>query len=193
MKQVMKRGMAAGLLVLAMLMAVGTAAQACRVEDEPGGWRHADRDVSKYLSHADTARRDFRPAAWQDDEDWKQPGRFWSFGRPERMHRSLFDRPMFGWVPFDAFGAGWKDIFKDWDLDQLLDRIEESPAVVFFGGFMRPMFVALVFPIGDGNGGGPIDPPPNGTPTPVPAAALLLATGLAGLGALRLKQRRAQG
>jgi hypothetical protein len=193
MKQLMKRGMAAGLLVLAVLMALGTAAQACRVEDEPGGWRRGDRDLFGHAFLADRMQRGFRPADGEDDEDWKRPGRFWNFGRPERMHRSLFDRPMFGWVPFDSFGTGWKDRLKDWNLDQILDRIDENPAVVFFGGFMRPMFVALVFPLGDGNGGGSIEPPPNGTPTPVPAAALLLATGLAGLGALRLKQRRAQG
>jgi hypothetical protein len=64
----------------------------------------------------------------------------------------------------------------------------ESPALVFFGGLMRPMFVAVVFPFDSiAWNNDPPTPPP--TQTPVPAAALLLGTGLAGFGFLKRRQQ----
>jgi hypothetical protein len=73
-----------------------------------------------------------------------------------------------------------------------MDHLKESPALVFFGGLVRPMFVAVVFPFDsiDWNNDTPNPPPAQ---TPVPAAALLLGTGLAGFGLLQRRQRRQQG
>jgi hypothetical protein len=197
-KQLQKRTIV-GLVMLALLAVLAPAAQSCLVEDEPGRGLHKHWDSTKHEIYWDAGQPDFRlqssfrTAHWNDEDGWRNPGRFYDFGKLSSMFWEMPSLRFSGWTPFGLYGAKWADIFKDWDLEKLMNRMEDSPAFVLFGGFMRPMFVALVFPLGDGNGGGPIEPPPNGTPTPVPAAALLLATGLAGLGVLRLKQRRARG
>jgi hypothetical protein len=196
MKKELKRSVVLGVAVLAAMLAFGAAAQACRVEDEPGLGRHRGWGPSKYHFLSDSIERDSRPfgrflqQAWEED-DSDRAGGFWNVGRLGKIHHQMFDRPLFGWVPFESLGAKWRDRLDDWNLEGLMDRIEESPAFVFFGGFMRPMFVALVFPLWSED---PAIPPGNdngGTHAPIPAAALLLGTGLVTLGVIRRRQRLA--
>jgi hypothetical protein len=199
MKQQFKRSMIVGFTVLAMLMMVAAAAQACLVEHEPGA--RGDARGAGHFNHHTYAEplppvfnKHWAPSTAADDDVWEHPGRFWNSRNLGKLFWNMPDSHHFGWAPFGLFGAKWTDLFKEWDFSKLLDRMEESPAFVFFGGFMRPMFVAIVFPLAGNdntpNGGGNGN---NGTPTPIPASVLLLGTGLAGVGALRLKWRKAQG
>jgi len=196
MKKQFKRGMIVGLAVLAMIM-VAAAAQACLVEHEPGA-RGSARGAEHFNHHTyaeplpPVFNKHWAPAPAMDNEDWDHPGRFWNSNKLGKLFWNMPDSHHYGWAPFGLFGAKWTDLFKEWDFSKLIDRMEESPAFVFFGGFMRPMFVAIVFPLAGQQGNIPTGDN-GGTHAPIPASVLLLGSGLAGVGALRMKWRKAQG
>jgi hypothetical protein len=198
MKKELKRSMIVGVLVLAVLLTAGAAAQACLLEHEPGERLHRNWEAPQHSHYMNSALNDSRTwgplrfGAKADDGGWMNPGCIWSGGRQSGWYSDHLER---SWAPFGLFGGNWgqwSDLFKNWDFDKLMDHLKQSPALVFFGGLMRPMFVAVVLPFDsiDWNNDTP-NPPP--APTPVPAAALLLGTGLAGFGLLQRRQRRQQG
>jgi hypothetical protein len=199
MKKELKRSMIVGALVLTVLLTVGAAAQACLLEHESGRRLRQHWDSPHHSHHMNSDLNESRTwgplpsSSMSDDDGWKKPSCIWSGGSQSGWYSDHLER---SWAPFGLFGGTWgkwSDLFKNWDFDKLMEHFKESPALVFFGGLVRPMFVAIVLPFDaiDWNGGPP--DPPNPTPTPVPAAALLLGTGLAGFGLLKRRQRRQQG
>jgi hypothetical protein len=195
---VMKKGLIVALILAAAVAFSVTMAQACLVEDEPGrggdhrwrssggDWGHAKRwhapepappVFGRWHASASSPR--------EDGDDWKAPSRFWSPARFEKAFWQMPDHSFFGWLPV---AGQWGDIFKKFP--RLEDCFDTEPAFVLFGGFIRHMFVGVVFPY---HADGAVDPPKPPTPTPVPAAVLLLGTGLAGLGLVRMRLNRARG
>jgi hypothetical protein len=188
--KIKKHGVWAGAM-LALWLAAATAAQACLWGDGPEDrGRAATNAPSAFRVFPEAHHRGFgvRPMHHAPAPGPGFPGR----PAPFRLPAEGFFSPREACAPgggfFGLLGAGWSEALKGLDLDRWLGQTRDDPVLILFGGLVRPKFAALIFRLDAGSGPMPPNSPPH--PTPLPASALLLGAGLAGLRALRAGQRR---
>jgi hypothetical protein len=195
----MKKGLIAGMVLVGLLAVMGPA-KACLIEDEPSrghrfdAYHKADRHWSDshswYSPEPDPPavgrHRQASSSRWdRDDNDWKFDHRSRHFDRHDSFFRDRHDWPVFGWFPTMFLGGKWGDLFKD--LPKWEDYFDKDPAFVIFGG-RGHQFIGFIFPYASSDLPPGSDPPPNGTPTPIPAGIVLLGTGICGVWLMRFKQ-----
>lgn len=180
--------------MLALWLVLAAAAQACLWGEGPEDRvRRSDFAESAFRIFPEAHTRGFglRTAHHAPSVEGDGPG---FFQRPIPFHFAA-DRVLTpleacapGWGFFGLLGAGWFGALKALDLDQWLGQTRDEPILILFGGLARPLWAALIFRFDAA--GGTCAPGPAPAPVPLPATFMMLGAGLAGLGALRVRQRR---